>query len=132
MPDRLCEAAREFFIEAPHDRRSPLSANLAHAFGEAGTLRLCPLPLCVRFVERLREISGGLGWTLTDLAIAWTLRRPELTSAIAGARSPQQIQQTYTAGLRTLASDAVSAVERAIEERTVQLESVGGAAKPRV
>ena len=90
------------------------------------------LEINLRFVERLREISGGLGWTLTDLAIAWTLRRSELTSAIVGARSPQQIQQTYTAGLRTLASDAASAVERAIEERTGQLESVGGAAKPRV
>jgi hypothetical protein len=46
MPDRLCKAARAFFIEAPHDRRPPPSASLAHASGEAGTLRLCRLPFC--------------------------------------------------------------------------------------
>ncbi|MFM7924231.1 MAG: aldo/keto reductase, partial [Planctomycetaceae bacterium] len=75
---------------------------------------------------------SGLGWSLTDLAIAWTLRRPELTSAIVGARSPQQIQQTYTAGNRVLAVDAAEAVETAIRERADQMETVGGAAKPRV
>ena len=36
-------AARAFFIEAPHDRRPPSSANVAHASSDAGTLRLCRL-----------------------------------------------------------------------------------------
>ena len=44
-PDRLCEAARAFFIEAPHDWRPHPSANLAHASSDAGTLRLCRLRL---------------------------------------------------------------------------------------
>jgi aryl-alcohol dehydrogenase-like predicted oxidoreductase len=42
------------------------------------------LEINLRFVERLREIASGLGWSLTDLAIAWTLRRPELTCGDCG------------------------------------------------
>lgn len=90
------------------------------------------LEINLAFVQRLREVAADLGWSLTDLAIAWTLRHPQLTAAIVGARSPQQIQQTYTAGSRVLPAAAVTAVESALQDRTAQLEAVGGAAKPRV
>jgi hypothetical protein len=43
ITDRLCDAARAFFIEAPHDRRPPPSTNLAHASGHAEVLTLCRL-----------------------------------------------------------------------------------------
>jgi aryl-alcohol dehydrogenase-like predicted oxidoreductase len=69
---------------------------------------------------------------MTDLAIAWTLRRPELTSAIVGARSPQQIRDTSTAGDRILSSAAESAIEVALARRLERLEAIGGAARPRV
>jgi aryl-alcohol dehydrogenase-like predicted oxidoreductase len=51
-------------------------------------------PLLTRnlnLVERLREIGARHGRTPGEVAIAWTLRRPEVTAAIVGMRSPQQV-----------------------------------------
>lgn len=90
------------------------------------------LEINLAFVAALREIATGLDWTLAELAIAWTLRRPELTSAIVGARSPEQIEQTAIAGTRVLDSAAAAAVSAAIQRRELDLEAVGGPAKPRV
>lgn len=48
-------------------------------------------------LERLRPIAARRGLTLAQLALAWVLRRPELTSAIVGARRPDQIVQAAPA-----------------------------------
>ena len=45
-PNRLLEGRSGICIEAPHDWRPHPSANLAHASGRAGTLRLCRLRVC--------------------------------------------------------------------------------------
>jgi aryl-alcohol dehydrogenase-like predicted oxidoreductase len=44
------------------------------------------------FVERLRPIAARHGKTVGQLAIAWTLRHPAVTSAIVGARRPEQVE----------------------------------------
>ena len=90
------------------------------------------LEINLEFVGKLASLADSLGWSVTDLAIAWTLRRPELTSAIVGARSPQQIEQTVTAGDRVLDSAGIQTIADAIEVRDRQLDAVGGAARPRV
>ncbi|WP_224242564.1 aldo/keto reductase [Hyalangium gracile] len=43
-------------------------------------------------VERLREIGARHGRSPGEVAIAWTLRRPVVTAAIVGARSPEQVE----------------------------------------
>jgi len=51
-------------------------------------------PLLTRnlnLVERLREIGKRHGRTPGEVAIAWTLRKPEVTAAIVGMRSPAQV-----------------------------------------
>ena len=42
-------------------------------------------------IARLNELADGLGTPLANLALAWCLRRPELTSVIVGASRPEQI-----------------------------------------
>lgn len=52
-------------------------------------------PLLTRnleLVELLREIGGRHGRSPGEVAIAWTLRRPEVTGAIVGLRSAGQLQ----------------------------------------
>ena len=49
-------------------------------------------------VEHLRPIAAKHGMSVAQLAIAWVLRRPEVTSAIVGARKPSQIEETVVAG----------------------------------
>ncbi|HLP57432.1 MAG TPA: aldo/keto reductase [Candidatus Deferrimicrobium sp.] len=52
----------------------------------------------LQLVEHLRPIAGKNNKTVAQLALAWVLRRPEITSAIVGARKPHQIEGTAPAG----------------------------------
>jgi L-glyceraldehyde 3-phosphate reductase len=45
----------------------------------------------VEKVRRLAAIADERGQTMAQMAIAWTLRDPRVTSALIGARTPQQI-----------------------------------------
>ena len=90
------------------------------------------LEINLTFVESLSAVAKKLGWSMSDLAIAWTLRRPELTSAIVGARSPEQIEQTVSAGDRVLDTASLQTITEIIEERERQLAGIGGAVRPRV
>lgn len=90
------------------------------------------LQVNLEFVGKLQTIATELGWTVAELAIAWVLRRPEVTSAIVGARSPQQIEQTAVAGIRVLTDQQVAAVDQAIAGREQQLSQLSGVVKPRV
>jgi aryl-alcohol dehydrogenase-like predicted oxidoreductase len=56
------------------------------------------LKVHLELVERLRPIAAKHGKSVAQLAIAWVLRRPEVTSAIVGARQPSQIEETVVAG----------------------------------
>jgi aryl-alcohol dehydrogenase-like predicted oxidoreductase len=63
-------------------------------------------------VDRLRPIAEREHRSLAQLAIAWVLRRPEVTAAIVGARGPQQIEETAPAGDWMLSPELVAEIER--------------------
>lgn len=65
-------------------------------------------------VERLREIAAGLGITPACLAIAWTLRLPEVTSAIVGATRPEQLEDNVAAADVELSEEALGWMEEAL------------------
>ena len=48
-------------------------------------------------VRRLKSLADGMGVPLSNLALAWCLRRPELTSAIVGATRPEQLVENVKA-----------------------------------
>jgi L-glyceraldehyde 3-phosphate reductase len=48
-------------------------------------------------VQALNEIAQGRGQTLAQLAIAWALRDPRITSALLGASSVTQLEQNVAA-----------------------------------
>jgi L-glyceraldehyde 3-phosphate reductase len=52
-------------------------------------------------VRALNEIARGRGQTLAQLAIAWALRDPRVTSALVGASSVAQLEQNLAALERT-------------------------------
>jgi len=51
----------------------------------------------LRRVRGLAEIAAGRGQTLAQLAIAWVLRDPRVTSALVGASSVAQLEQNLAA-----------------------------------
>ena len=44
-----------------------------------------------RTIRSLNELAGQRGQSLAQMAIAWVLRHPGMTSALIGASKPQQI-----------------------------------------
>lgn len=72
-------------------------------------------------VEGLRAIAGSHGKSVAQLAIAWVLRRPEVTAAIVGARKPSQIEETLGAADWELSPEDIAAIESLLRKR----ESVG-------
>ena len=102
---------RERLQQLPPDdwrRRSP-------AFNEP------ELTANLELVDKLKEIATRYNRTMAELAIAWVLRRPEVTSAIVGARHPEQIEETAPAGDWELPQDVLDEIERLLEERARRL-----------
>jgi aryl-alcohol dehydrogenase-like predicted oxidoreductase len=71
----------------------------------------------LQLVERLRQLADSRGISVAQLAIAWVLRRPEVTAAIVGARRPNQIEETVGAGDIELASADLKTVEELLDWR---------------
>ena len=68
-------------------------------------------------VERLRPIAGRNGITPAQLAIAWVLRRPEVTAAIVGGRRPAQVEEVAPAGDVELPAEDLAEIRALLEER---------------
>lgn len=81
----------DFRQRTPHFKEPKLTRNLA-------------------LVELLREIGNRHGRAAGEVAIAWTLRRPEVTAAIVGLRSPEQLMGVVGAAEFRLSGDEVTEI----------------------
>jgi aryl-alcohol dehydrogenase-like predicted oxidoreductase len=61
--------------------------------------------------QELVKIAGQMGVAASQLAIAWCLRRPEVTSVILGARSVAQLQETLKASEIEIPEDVLARLE---------------------
>lgn len=68
------------------------------------------------FVEKLCSVAEKKGRTVAQLAISWVLRRPEVTTAIVGARHPFQIEETVVAGELMLSKEDIDAINILLNE----------------
>ena len=73
-------------------------------------------------VRGLEPIAARNDITLTQLAIRWVLRRPEVTSAIVGVRRPAQAEGLADAGQHPLSSEDCTAVESLLQTRSAALQ----------
>lgn len=65
-------------------------------------------------VAKLKPIAADLGLSMPQLALAWILRRPEISSAIIGASRPEQIADNVRAiGVR-ISEETLRSVDEAI------------------
>lgn len=69
-------------------------------------------------VEKLEEIGGGHGATVAQTAIAWVLANPAVTSAIIGANSVEQLEDT----LKGAEIDLSEEEKEALDETTAWKE----------
>jgi aryl-alcohol dehydrogenase-like predicted oxidoreductase len=78
----------------------------------------------LQLVEGLQRLAARHNKNVAELAIAWTLRRPEVTSAIVGARRPDQIEQTVSAGDWKLGPEDLAEIDGLLAERKKTLAAV--------
>ncbi len=79
-------------------------------------------------VRALNEIARRRGQTLAQLALAWTLRDPRVTSTLIGASSVGQLEQNVAA-LRTLAfsHDELAEIDKHATESDVNIWAASSA-----
>jgi aryl-alcohol dehydrogenase-like predicted oxidoreductase len=66
-------------------------------------------------VQRLRPVAEQVGLSLAQLAIAWVLANPAVSSAIIGASRPEQVSENVKAAGQRLSTDVLAAIDDALE-----------------
>jgi aryl-alcohol dehydrogenase-like predicted oxidoreductase len=62
-------------------------------------------------VDALRPVADRLGITVAQLALAWVVRQPGVTAAIAGSRNPVHVRQNAGAGDVELEEDTLREID---------------------
>jgi len=66
-------------------------------------------------VQRLRPLADQAGITMAQLAIAWVLQNPNVSSAIIGATRPEQVRDNVVASGVKLDADLLKAIDEIID-----------------
>lgn len=67
-------------------------------------------------VEKLRPIAADAGLTMAQLALAWVLQNPNVSSAIIGASKPAQVKENAKASGVKLSAETMRAIDNALGE----------------
>ncbi|HEY7042841.1 MAG TPA: aldo/keto reductase family protein [Nocardioidaceae bacterium] len=65
-------------------------------------------------IQQLRPIADDLGLSMAQLAIAWVLANPAVSSAIIGATRPEQVTENVKASGQKLDADVLAAIDDAL------------------
>jgi aryl-alcohol dehydrogenase-like predicted oxidoreductase len=63
-------------------------------------------------VEKLEQFAKARGHTLLELAFSWLAARPQVASVIAGATSPEQVEQNAKAIAWKLSAEEMAEIDR--------------------
>jgi aryl-alcohol dehydrogenase-like predicted oxidoreductase len=66
-------------------------------------------------VQRLRPLAEQAGLTMAQLAIAWVLQNPNVSSAIVGASRPDQLADNVKAAGVKLDTDLLKAIDEILD-----------------
>jgi aryl-alcohol dehydrogenase-like predicted oxidoreductase len=78
----------------------------------------------VRLVRRLRdEVATPRGVTVAQLALAWVLRNPAVTTALVGARTPNEIEENVAAATISLSDAEVARIEAIMAEAAGRVDA---------
>jgi L-glyceraldehyde 3-phosphate reductase len=82
-------------------------------------------------IRKLNAIAQARGQSLAQMAIAWVLRDPRVTSALIGARTPEQLDDSLDALKRLdFAADELRAIDEHATEGGIDLWKVSSSLSP--
>jgi aryl-alcohol dehydrogenase-like predicted oxidoreductase len=77
----------------------------------------------IDLVQRLkREVAEPKGVSVAQLALAWVLRNPVISTALVGARVPAEIEENVGAADLSLSDDEAATIERIMAEAAGQVQ----------
>jgi aryl-alcohol dehydrogenase-like predicted oxidoreductase len=98
-------------LTGKYRRNAPLPAGTRLA----NTQRLADRYLTDRnwaIAEQLGDFVAARGRTMLELAFSWLLSRAPVTSVIAGATRPEQVEQNVKAGTWALTAEELEEIDR--------------------
>ena len=75
------------------------------------------LSLNLKLVDGMRPIAQKHGRSVAQVALAWVLRKKEVTSALNGARAISEMEDSILAGDFELSDGEISTIDRLLETR---------------
>lgn len=72
------------------------------------------------FLDKIRPLAGDKGVSLSQLVIRWTIDRPGITVALAGARNAAQAVENARAAAFSLAADERNLIDTALGELVLE------------
>jgi aryl-alcohol dehydrogenase-like predicted oxidoreductase len=76
------------------------------------------------FGREIAALAAKQGRTGAQMAIAWNLRRSEVTSALTGPRNPSEIEDTAKAADWQLTKEDIAAVEALLAKRQKKIKTL--------
>ncbi len=74
-------------------------------------------PEVIEKLGRLKTIADSLDITMNQLALAWILRRPEISAAITGATRPEHVVSNVAASDVSLSSTVLEEIEEILDNK---------------
>ena len=66
-------------------------------------------------IRKLTEIAESMDISMTHLALAWILRRPEISAVLIGATRPQHVEENVKASDVMLSSATIEEIEAILD-----------------
>ena len=82
-------------------------------------------------VQGLRPIAEGQGLTMSQLALAWALSNPNVSSVIMGATKPAQVKENVKASGVKLGADVLREINKVLGDLPEKDPSKTESPKPR-
>jgi aryl-alcohol dehydrogenase-like predicted oxidoreductase len=102
-------------LTGKYDPAAPPPAGTRATSDEMGGFmdRLMQRPV-LEAVQRLKPLAAQAGLTLSQFALAWVLREPNVASAIIGASRPEQVEENAAASAATVDPALFAEAERIV------------------
>ena len=94
--------------------QAPPAGTRAATPGDAGFMERFMRDDLLAAVEELRPITDELGITMAQMALAWVLREPGVSSAIVGASRPEQVDENLAASGIELPPEALQRIDEVL------------------
>ena len=95
-------------------KKAPAGSRATDKKGGAGMISKWMREEVLTAVQKLKPVADEAGLTMSQLALAWVLQNPNVSSAIVGATKPSQVKENVKAAGVKLDANTMKAIDAAL------------------